>query len=151
MPRFALKELLLISLKEKRAKKIAFHPRVTLLKGVNSTGKSSLIKSIYGSLGADAGKVHPNWTAANVSSLVTIEVGSKVTRILRSDRQFAVFAEDGTLFKTFNGITHGIGPFLSKLLNFRLQLLSQDNELLVPPPAYMFLPFYYAGMEVAHE
>lgn len=53
MPRFALKELLLISLKEKRAKKIAFHPRVTLLKGVNSTGKSSLIKSIYGSLGGD--------------------------------------------------------------------------------------------------
>ena len=73
---------------------------------------------------------------------MTIEVGGRITRILRAGRQFAVFGEDGTPFKNFTGITRGIGPFLSNLLNFRLQLLSKENELLVPPPAYMFLPFY---------
>ena len=142
MQRFELKELLLVSNKEKRAKLVKFDPMFTLLKGPNSTGKSSLIKSIYGSLGAEAGKTHPNWKAANVNSLVTIEANGKVLRILRAGRQFAVFSEDGKLLRSYVGITHGIGPFLSNLLNFRLQLLSQENELLVPPPAYMFLPFY---------
>ena len=105
-------------------------------------GKSCLVKSIYGSLGATAGKVQDDWKAANVVSLVSIEVEGRTFRILRSGSRFALFAADDSLIRKFSGITREFGPFLANLLDFRLQLLSDENELLVPPPAYMFLPFY---------
>ena len=59
MRRFVLKELLLISQKEKKAKLVSFHPQFTLLKGANSTGKSSLIKSIFSSLARMRGRFIP--------------------------------------------------------------------------------------------
>ncbi|WP_165071224.1 hypothetical protein [Paludisphaera rhizosphaerae] len=143
MKKFVLKELILLSLKEEKARRVEFDSQVTLVKSKrNGRGKSCLIKSIYGSLGATAGKVQDSWKHAKVITLVSIEVEGRLHRILRSGKSFALFDADDSFVRKYTGITKGFGPFLANLLDFRLQLLSNENELLVPPPAYMFLPFY---------
>src|SRR3954464_4812156 len=113
MKKFVLRELILLSLREEKGRRIEFHPQVTLLKGSNRTGKSCLIKSIYGSLGATAGKVQDDWKAAKVVSLITIEVEGRTYRILRSGSRFALFGADDSLIKKYNGITREFGPYLA--------------------------------------
>jgi recombinational DNA repair ATPase RecF len=52
MKRLVFRELKLISYKEERARRVAFHPRRTAIIGDNDTGKSSILKSLYRTLGA---------------------------------------------------------------------------------------------------
>ena len=52
MQRLIFKEIKILSRNEKRARIIKFHPKMNLIKGENHVGKSSLIKSIYYTLGA---------------------------------------------------------------------------------------------------
>lgn len=70
MKRMIIKEIKLVSFLEEKAKKVIFHPNITVIKGDNHTGKSSLIKSIYWTFGADPKDLHPKWKNANVISLV---------------------------------------------------------------------------------
>jgi predicted GTPase len=48
-----LKQLRILSIPEKSAKLVTFHPQKNLITGENDVGKSSIIKSIYHTLGAD--------------------------------------------------------------------------------------------------
>lgn len=139
---FQLKEILLLSLREKRAKRVKFHPKVTVVKGVNDTGKSSLLKSIYKCLGATPQRIHPKWRGADVRTLMTFAVGDKTYRILEEGRRYTVFNAAKVAIKSFTSVTNGLGPYLAGLLNFRLKLISRENQVVTPPPAYMFLPFY---------
>jgi len=56
--------MFLISMAEKKAKKVKFHPQTTLILGGNDTGKSCLLKSIYSTFGAEPSIIHPNWKDA---------------------------------------------------------------------------------------
>ena len=47
MKNLRFQSLILLSRKEKAARRIAFDPKATLILGENDTGKSSLIKAIY--------------------------------------------------------------------------------------------------------
>jgi predicted ATPase len=47
MKNFFLSEILIYSAKERKAKRVKFHPKLTVILGKNDTGKSVLIKSIY--------------------------------------------------------------------------------------------------------
>ncbi|MEM1494269.1 AAA family ATPase, partial [Bacillus velezensis] len=142
MKRMIIKEIKLVSFLEERAKKVTFHPNITVIKGDNHTGKSSLIKSIYWTFGADPKDLHPKWKNANVISLVKFSLDGKTYSILRKERFFAVFDEGMNVIDTFNGITNGIGPFIAQLFNYKLVLNNSKGESLIPPPAYFLLPFY---------
>ncbi len=111
MKSFVLRNLFLFSMKEGTARRMTFDQHITVLKGANRTGKSCLIKSIYGSLGADAGKIHKEWKKLGVDTVVTIEVDGQTLQILRSRNRFAIFNESGVLTESFKGVTSGMGPF----------------------------------------
>lgn len=73
MKNLVLKKLLLLSKKEGKAREIPFHIETTVITGVNDTGKSSLIKSIFHSLGASV-KFHSTWNAIDVITLLYFEL-----------------------------------------------------------------------------
>lgn len=142
MNKLRISELLLSSDLERRAKRIPFHPKTTLLRGNNQTGKSSVLKSIYWTFGAEPARVHPRWVAADVMALVKFDVGGTRYELFRKGSQFAIFDDQKRLLKSFQRVTHGLGPYLAQLFSFGLKLTSKAKEVLTPPPAYFFLPYY---------
>lgn len=142
MKNLIFRELLLISHSEKRARRIKFHPTVTIIKGENDTGKSSVIKSIYAALGANSAVVHPEWKKADVYLFLTFEVSGTTYKILRMRDRYALFTKNDVKVGTYKRITSELGPKLADLLNFKLVLVDKNEQEIVPPPAYLFVPFY---------
>lgn len=143
MKNLQFERLLLLSAREKAAQLVKFDPKTTVVMGENDTGKSCLIKSIYSAFGADPAIVNPTWRDAKVDILVEFMVDEASYRILRSGNNFGFYDGDGRVIWSGTGVTRGIGPELARLLSFELTLPDRSgNELLVPPPAFLFLPFY---------
>lgn len=137
-----IKELTILSIPEKSAKTVTFHPQRNLITGENDVGKSSIIKSIYHSLGAD---VHFDsvWEKADAISLLTFSYSNKNYMMLRSRDHFGLFDENGHLIQSFNSIVKGLSPHFAKLFNNKLKLKqSQTNQRIPVSPAIQFLPFY---------
>ncbi len=142
MKKFVLSELMLLSVTEKKAIKVKFHPKRTLIFGKNGTGKSSLIKSIYKTFGANSYKDHPIWKALNPISFVRFTVDGIVYSILKEGKLFAIFDQQDNLIDIFQSVTNELGPFLAKLFDFKVLLPNQKGEIITPPPAFLFLPYY---------
>lgn len=142
MKSLRFEKLELLSAKEKRAREIQFHPRLTVFNGTNDVGKSSVIKSIYWAFGANPRSIHRKWRDANVRVLLTFTVDGVRHSIMRSGGAFAIFNAADDLLLSTSSVTKELAPFLAGLLNFRLVLASRQNEAEIPPPAYAFLPFY---------
>ena len=124
-----------------RARIINFHPRTTVITGENDTGKSSLIKSIYYAFGAEP-RMLKQWKEAVSKILVHFSVGDREFSILKSGSSFTIFDNSGVPLESFTSVTKGLGIYLAQLLRFGIKLTSQAGELITPPPAYLFLPFY---------
>ncbi|SRR6266851_5329642 len=142
MKSFQLQRLLLLSAREKAAQLVKFDPKKTVVLGENDTGKSCLIKSIYSAFGADPAKINPTWVNAKVDIFVEFTGDGVPYRILRSGTNFGLYNGKGEAIWSGSGITRGIGPELARLLSFELTLPDRQGELLIPPPAFLFLPFY---------
>lgn len=142
MKKLRFESLELLSLKERRARRIPFHPKMTVIIGENDVGKSSVIKSIYWTLGAEAAKVHPSWVEANIKSLLTFTLDDVRYRVLRERNDFSFFTDDGKLVMRANSVVKELAPFIAELLDFKLVLSNRAGEPEIPPPAYAFLPFY---------
>jgi len=148
MKKLTFDELLLVSHTERRAKKVVFHPKATVIQGPNDTGKSSIVKSIFYALGANPSSVHPRWKKADVSSLLRFSVNGYECSLFRHGQSFSLFLLESRFLKrehligTYDSVTNQLGPKLAELFDFKLILLSQDGAPQVPPPAYLFLPYY---------
>lgn len=142
MKRLRFERLELLSQKERKARAVDFHPELTVIKGENDVGKSSVIKSLYWVLGAPPAKIHPSWVKARIKGLLTFTIDDERFRIFRDHDTFGVFDEDDNLLLSTNRITSELGPFLGKLLNFQLVLSNRKGVPEIPPPAYALLPFY---------
>lgn len=137
-----IKKLTILSIPEKSARTLTFHPQTNLITGENDVGKSSIIKSIYHSLGAD---VHFDnvWEKADAISLLTFSYSNKDYMILRSREHFGLFDIHGNLLNSFDSIIKGLSPHFAKLFNNKLKLKqSQTNQRIPVSPAIQFLPFY---------
>src|SRR5690348_8331513 len=122
MKRFSFQELVLASFKERKARRIQFHPQVTIIRGENETGKSSLMKSLFRTLGAEPSKVHPNWLDADVRSLVRFELDHVQYTMLRYTNNFTIFDGTGKPLRRFRSVTNDLGPYLARLFSFGLRL-----------------------------
>lgn len=135
-------EILLLSEREQKARKIEFHPQATVLTGDNGSGKSSVIKAIFQTIGAEPAKVSAEWKSANVSSLLKCDIGGEIYYFFRRRQLYAVFDREGELIQSFSSVVKGIGPYFADLVDFRISLLTKQDEEIVPPPAFFLLPFY---------
>jgi hypothetical protein len=142
MKRLRFESLELLSLRERKARKIEFHPLMTVITGTNDVGKSSVIKSLYWAFGASPAIIHPTWSAANVKAMVTFTVDGVRYRILRDNGVIGIFEGDGRMALVTNQITKELAPYLAGLLDFQLVLTNRQGAPEIPPPAYAFLPFF---------
>jgi len=142
MPNLLFKQLILISFRETKARIIRFDPRATILTGTNDTGKSSVIKTLFKTFGAET-STHDDWNQANVISLVHFALGNTEFYILRQGRTFTIFDGEKRPIEQFTSITHGLGPYLARLFQFGLVLTDRSGASQVPPPAFLFLPYYF--------
>jgi hypothetical protein len=140
MKRLVFEEIQILSYKERKAIKIPFNLKKTIIKGANQVGKSSLIKSIYYTLGATPQIINPNWLKAEPITYLKIRIDNKKLSVLRYDKsKFAVVDDTGTITPhNFKSLSH----FLNKELDFNLVLTNRKGEAENPPPTYLFLPFY---------
>ncbi|MDX0004697.1 hypothetical protein GOB19_29600 [Sinorhizobium meliloti] len=142
MRNLRFEKLELLSNLERKARTIEFHPRLTVIKGENDVGKSSVIKSLYWTFGSPV-RMHPEWVKAKVKARVTFTIDGTRFAIVRDGTSFGLFNEAGELLIATRKITSELGPFLAKMLDFGLVLPNKSSgEPETPPPAYAFLPFY---------
>ncbi len=142
MPSFKFEEMILVSNSERRGRRIKLHPTATIIKGPNDTGKSSLIKSLFLTFGAIPTNVHPRWKAAKVTSLVRFTVDQSRYAIYRHGNSYTIFSGGDDPIGTYTSITNELAPALGEIFQFRLTMLDRNGIARVPPPAYLFLPFY---------
>jgi hypothetical protein len=142
MANLSFLELSLLSMREKKAKKIEFDRKRTIVRGGNSTGKSCLLKSIYQTLGASPAKTHPDWDDADVILFLKFSVGNAIYHVLKHGKFYLAFDSAGNFLNRYDNVTNGIGLFVSQLCNFRIKLSNRQSELITPPPAYLFIPYY---------
>src|SRR5690242_2515606 len=138
---FLIKRLVLMSSDTERARTINFHKRATVITGENDTGKSSLIKSIYYAFGAEP-RMLAKWKETVSKILVHFAVADRGFSLLRNGNSFTIFDETGKPLDSFTSVTKGLGIHLAQLFKFGIKLTSRSGELITPPPAYQFLPFY---------
>ncbi len=142
MKNLRLINMLLVSHREKKAKKIEFDPKVTIIQGANDTGKSSVIKDIQYAFGANPHKRHQKWIDAGVALLLRFELDEVPYAIYRHRNSFTLFDNNDKQIGTYSSVTWELAPVLAKLFDFKLKLPDQKDNLVVPPPAYLLLPFY---------
>lgn len=141
MKNLRLAKLRLFSMSEAASWNCEFHPRTTLILGPNHTGKSSVLKSLYHTFGANV-ELHPTWKEANVGSLIEFDLDDEKYSILRYADKFATFDSNGNLLGRFKRITSELGPHLAQLFNFNLRLKDKNFIDQTLPPSFLFMPFY---------
>lgn len=143
MKSFKLIKILLCSHKEKRARAVEFDPQRTVIIGTNDTGKSSLIKSVYYTFGADSSKVNPNWKDASVDVLLQFSINKEVYSIYRKvDNTISIYDSKDQLLKSYSKITGEYSQYIADLLGFTIKLPNKKGDFIVPPPAFVFIPYY---------
>lgn len=145
MKNLLFEEIMIMSKTEKKAKKVLFNPSNNLILGENDVGKSTLIKSLYHSLGADTPQIdNSRWKKANPIYRVKISFDGKSYYIVRDERYFGFFDDRKNLLGKFQGISNenGFGKKINHMLGFNIKLETSDGKARPLSPAYYFLPFY---------
>jgi len=142
MKNLQLISMLLVSHREKKARKILFDPEVTVIQGENDTGKSSVIKSIQYVFGANPHKRHQKWKDADVIILLRFSLDGVSYSIYRHRGSFSLFDSNDDGIGTYSSVTLELAPALAKLFDFNLKLSDREGFSVIPPPAYLMLPFY---------
>ncbi len=135
-------ELCLLSRNEQRAIRIPFESGLNILQGANGTGKSALIKSLYNAFGAQPHKIDNSWKGADVAILVKFKIDNTHLAALKARGHYSLFDANNKLLVKSTKIGGALTETLAKLLNFKLVMADRNSEEIIPPPAYMFAPFY---------
>jgi hypothetical protein len=140
MRSFLFEDIWILSRKDRRAKVMTFKPGKNLILGRNHTGKSSLIKSLFITLGAPPSGKLQGWDEDTIT-----KVGFSV-----DGHRFAALHQAGTraLFDA-NGKTLAIAqnqPTWSEAFasatGFNLPLIDKNSKTVLADPRCFFMPFY---------
>ena len=142
MKRLKFKKLWLLSNQEKKARVEDFSSPTTAVVADNDFGKSSLVKSLYATLGAEPSRTPENWKNAKAETLLEFEIDGSSFFMLRQAGRFALFDESKQLIWTGNSVVKALAPKIGELLDFEITAKLKGGKNAVPPPAFCFLPFY---------
>ena len=141
MHRFRFKNIWLLSHQERKARHVEFHPSKNLLVGRNHTGKTTLIRSLFETLGATPQGKLEQWNENSVS-LLEFSVNDKRYFALHQNGRRALFDA------TFNLLisTAKFGEWSKRfceITDFNLVFSDKKQAEVVPAdPACFFAPFY---------
>lgn len=134
--------LCLLSQHERRAFSLNFNSTATVLQAGNGFGKSAVLKSLYNALGAEPHRIDTFWRSAQVETLLEFTVDGKPYAILAGRGRYAAFDGNQRLQLRTTSVGKDLTPYLSKLLDFQLEMMNRQEEVITPPPDYIFAPFY---------
>lgn len=144
MKKVFFKRIAILSLAERKAFSFDFSDGLNFIHGTNDTGKSSLIKSLYYSLGGDV-RLDDSWKNQEIITKVTICYNGKTINFLRKSSFFLVsIIENGQVKteKTFNKISD-LASEIQEIFGFNLLLtVKNTRETTLANPATYFFPFY---------
>lgn len=142
MRNLRLRRLSLLSKNEMKGRIEAFDDGANVVIGENDTGKSCLIKSIYGALAAPALRINQRWSAVNPVARLDFSIDGDEHTIVQHGKFIALFDGEGTMRWCHTAVVSQIGPRIAELLDFGIRLATKQHEVVVPPPAFCFMPFY---------
>jgi len=141
MKSFHFESIWLLSHHDKKARKVDFHPRRNLVQGTNHTGKSSLVKNLFITLGATPSGKLEQWDPQTVTA-VQFKVDTVSYRALHHDKSRALYDAAGTLLFATSSHEEWSRVF-AVLVGFNLVIPAKKDGLPAQAdPACFFLPFY---------
>ena len=107
----------------------------------NHVGKSSLLKSLYYTLGAEV-DFDSVWDRQSKLYIATISVDELEYRVIRFLKRFAVF-KDNILLKITESVSKELAPLLGEIFDFAVYLPNKGTgKVEMAPPAFTFMPYY---------
>lgn len=135
------KKISILSLRDKKAFSHVFSPNVNFIYGTNDVGKSSLIKSLYYTLGGDL-RLDDLWKADDIITSVEIESDNGSYVFLRYKKLFGVLDTKKDTLHSFSSIS-ALSKYISEIFGFKLQLPSKYTGATVQAnPACLYAPFF---------
>lgn len=139
MKNFLFESIWMLSRRDRRARRVEFHENKNLIWGRNHTGKSSLVKTMFLTLGAKPQGNLTQWDEHTVS-LVGFRVDGRSFQALHSSGIRALF-ENGILIVATSDHSEWSAAFAS-VTGFNLVLLDKKGQSVPADPKCFFLPFY---------
>lgn len=136
------KNLMIADLQNRTARVQSFEKGLNVVTSTdNHVGKSSLLKSLYYTLGAEV-DFDSVWDRQSKLYIVTLGVGEKEYRVVRLMKRFAVF-EGEKLLKITDSVTKELAHLLGEIFDFSVYLPNKDTgKVEMAPPAFTFMPYY---------
>lgn len=136
------KKLMIADLQNRTARVQPFEKGLNVVTSAdNHVGKSSLLKSLYYTLGAEV-DFDSVWDRQSKLYVATLGVDGKEYRVARFMKRFAIF--DGEkLIKITDSVTNGLAPLLGEIFDFFVYLPHKETgKVEMAPPAFTFMPYY---------
>lgn len=107
----------------------------------NHVGKSSLLKSLYYSIGAEV-KFDNAWDKNNKIYITTISIDEIDYKVARYQKNFALFQGEKLILLT-NSVTHELAAKMEEIFSFAIYLTDKnDKTVKLAPPALTYMPYY---------
>ncbi|MCM3359541.1 hypothetical protein [Psychrobacillus sp. MER TA 171] len=124
MNRFIIQKLIVISEKEKKSREIDFKTGMNIIIGKNKTGKSSIIKSIFYTLGCEV-KMEPSWKNNIDWFLLEFKYGDRKFEIIRHGKRFLIVELESILIDTSS--FHEFCDYLTiEIFNIDIPFITND-------------------------
>lgn len=132
------KEVDIVSIRDKKGFSFEFSPSINFIYGENDTGKSSLIKSLYYTLGADL-RLDDSWKKDDIITRVVLSFYGDEITFIRQNKMIGIVDNEMSVYFSIADLA----PKISDLFGFKLQLHSKyRGETEQANPACYYLPFY---------
>ena len=142
MSEMYFKSILIADIVSHKARSQQFQKGLNVITSTNNhVGKSSLLKSLYHTLGANV-KYDSVWNVNNKLFALDFCVDNIDYRIVRQIKSFAVFKGEELILVT-SKVMSELAPLLEKIFHFGIYLDSKkDGRVTLAPPVFTFLPYY---------
>lgn len=142
MKNIKFQELVILSNREKAARRIVFDDNATILVGATSGGKSCVLKSLFYVFGASIGKI-ASWLQTDACIFLKFSIAGKSFYILRQRDSYSIFTNKFENIKTSTSVGKGVAPILYDLLDLKVRFINKrDNSFSLLSPGHIFSPFY---------
>lgn len=140
MKNIRYKEILFLSYREKKARRLNLDSDVVVIKGGNGSGKSCLLKSLYSVFGAQVNKYPEGWEPHYIIVLLKFEIDGVIHRAMRLGNDLYLLNPDNTYFSETTNLQKQSAA-LSILFGLNLSY-SDQSQIRQLPLGCIFMPFY---------
>ena len=142
MKRLMIRKLIVISQSESRSLEVPFKKGLNIILGGNKTGKSSIIKSIFTTLGCECKRVEADWKKLVSTYLLFFKYGERQFCIVRQDKKFQIFENINNDFSCIieTNAFHEYSNCLMDILEIKMPCISKDGKQfnITPPLLFRF-------------